>query len=249
MLDQEFAPWVVKFQNNPQHKRILVNEFIASRIAERLGLSVPAVTPIYTDSWAQPTSTGTHAHSPNPQCGIRYAGGLLPGLVRDWRAGDCLRQVRNRGELPGIALLDLWLRNTDRRQMVLSRTARESTYRAIFIDQGFCFGGPEWSLNVPGCAYRFVKTCEGFKLPTRRGFEHWLSLIEGLKQWDFDEIVRGVPSEWLQNEQEAFEDLFRDIEMRRRQLRSLLNAAWFTYRNAEVGGCRFTYQQSFYFPD
>src|SRR5260370_9906044 len=30
--------YVVKFQNNPQHKRILVNELLRTRLAARLGL-------------------------------------------------------------------------------------------------------------------------------------------------------------------------------------------------------------------
>ena len=33
--------YIVKFQNNPQHIRILANELLATRMAARLGLSVP----------------------------------------------------------------------------------------------------------------------------------------------------------------------------------------------------------------
>src|ERR1700690_1896992 len=38
------AYYVVKFQNNPQHLRILANEMLATRLAARLGLPVPPVT-------------------------------------------------------------------------------------------------------------------------------------------------------------------------------------------------------------
>src|SRR5260370_3412513 len=34
--------YVVKFRNNPQHERVLANEFLATRLAERVGLPVPA---------------------------------------------------------------------------------------------------------------------------------------------------------------------------------------------------------------
>ena len=34
--------YIVKFQNNPQHRRILVNEWIASRFLEYLHIAVPA---------------------------------------------------------------------------------------------------------------------------------------------------------------------------------------------------------------
>ena len=35
--------YIVKFQNNPQHLRILVNEMLGTRLAARLGLPVPQV--------------------------------------------------------------------------------------------------------------------------------------------------------------------------------------------------------------
>src|SRR5437879_911271 len=34
--------YVVKFRNNPQHERVLANEFLATRLAERVGLPVPS---------------------------------------------------------------------------------------------------------------------------------------------------------------------------------------------------------------
>jgi hypothetical protein len=36
--------YVVKFQNNPQHRRILVNEMLGTRLASRLGLPTPPVS-------------------------------------------------------------------------------------------------------------------------------------------------------------------------------------------------------------
>ncbi len=38
MLGADSQLWVVKFKNNPQHIRVLANEFIAGRIAEALDL-------------------------------------------------------------------------------------------------------------------------------------------------------------------------------------------------------------------
>src|SRR5215472_15257831 len=39
--DDQF--YVVKFQNNPQHRRILINEWLSSRFLSYLGLSSPPV--------------------------------------------------------------------------------------------------------------------------------------------------------------------------------------------------------------
>ena len=41
MLGADGRVYVVKFQNNPQHMRVLANEFLASRLAAAAGLSVP----------------------------------------------------------------------------------------------------------------------------------------------------------------------------------------------------------------
>ena len=41
MLGDDHNLWIVKFKNNPQHLKVLVNELMATQIADALGLSVP----------------------------------------------------------------------------------------------------------------------------------------------------------------------------------------------------------------
>ena len=43
--------YVVKFQNNPQHLRVLANELYATRLAEAVGLSVPATEVVEVSEW------------------------------------------------------------------------------------------------------------------------------------------------------------------------------------------------------
>ena len=43
--------YVVKFQNNPQHVRVLANELLASRLAEQIGLPVPACDVVEVSPW------------------------------------------------------------------------------------------------------------------------------------------------------------------------------------------------------
>jgi glutathione synthase/RimK-type ligase-like ATP-grasp enzyme len=43
--------FVVKFQNNPQHIRVLANEMFATRLAQCLGLPVPRVEVIEVSDW------------------------------------------------------------------------------------------------------------------------------------------------------------------------------------------------------
>src|SRR5246500_6009187 len=41
--------YVVKFQNNPQHRRILVNELLGTKLAGRLGLPITPAEIVHVD--------------------------------------------------------------------------------------------------------------------------------------------------------------------------------------------------------
>ena len=43
--------YVVKFQNNPQHTRVLVNDWLGTRLAEMIGLPVPVVDVVDVNPW------------------------------------------------------------------------------------------------------------------------------------------------------------------------------------------------------
>ena len=51
MLGADGHIYVVKFQNNPQHARVLANEFLASRLASAAGLTVPECDLVEVSSW------------------------------------------------------------------------------------------------------------------------------------------------------------------------------------------------------
>jgi len=51
MLGADGNVYVVKFQNNPQHMRVLANELLASRLAAAAGLSVPQAEVMEVSSW------------------------------------------------------------------------------------------------------------------------------------------------------------------------------------------------------
>ena len=51
MLGADSRLWVVKFQNNPQGLRVLANELLATRMAEVVGLPVPATDVVEVTEW------------------------------------------------------------------------------------------------------------------------------------------------------------------------------------------------------
>src|ERR1700743_3386846 len=58
MLGADSNLWVVKFQNNPQHRRVLANELIATRVAEAIGLTVPKSDVVEVSEWLVRNSPG-----------------------------------------------------------------------------------------------------------------------------------------------------------------------------------------------
>ena len=51
MLGADGQLWVVKFQNNPQHRRVLANEMLATRLAASAGLTVQETAVVEVSEW------------------------------------------------------------------------------------------------------------------------------------------------------------------------------------------------------
>ncbi len=61
-----------------------------------------------------------------------------------------LNRIANRQDFPRVLAFDKWTGNSDGRQAVFVKQPKERRYRAIFIDQGYCFNAGEW--DFPGLA-------------------------------------------------------------------------------------------------
>src|SRR5213080_1447169 len=72
--------YIVKFQNNPQHIRILVNEYLGGKLGALLGLPMPEVKVIEVSEWLISNTPELHIEfaglsipcSPGLQFGSRY---------------------------------------------------------------------------------------------------------------------------------------------------------------------------------
>ena len=135
--------YVVKFQNNPQHVRVLANELLATRIAARLGLPVPVVEVVGVGEWLI-------AHTPELrielagqslrcaaglQFGARFVVDPFAGQVFDYLPQAMLPRVRNLETFAGVLAFDKWTCNANGRQAVYWRRPREQKYTASFVDQ------------------------------------------------------------------------------------------------------------------
>jgi hypothetical protein len=108
--------YVVKFRNNPQHLRVLANDFLVTRLAERVGLPVPATEIVDVGPWLVEHTPelnimlGCNAIpcEPGLQFGSRYVISPLEGQVFDYLAPELFERVRNLETFAGMLVVDKW---------------------------------------------------------------------------------------------------------------------------------------------
>jgi hypothetical protein len=231
MLGADGNLWVVKFQNNPQHLRVLANELIATRLAEAAGLTVPATDVVEVSEWLIANTPGMHVEPARGQAerycaglqfGSRFIGGLMPGQVVDYLPEQQLNEVRNLAEFAGMLALDKWTGNCNGRQAVFDRRPRERKYRATFIDQGFCFNAGEWSFPDSPLRGVYARNQVYARVTGWPSFEPWLSRIESIEPATLWRIAEMVPPEWYGGDPAAIEQLMEKLLARRNRVRELI---------------------------
>ena len=225
------ASYVTKFQNNPQHIRVLANEMLATRLGLALGLPMPRVEVIEVSDWLI-------AHTPDLR--IQLGGAEIPcqsgrqlallsvgrdgdGWTFDYLPRELLRGVRNLSDFARVLVLDKWTCNADGRQAIFSRkTPRSQRYYATFIDQGYCFNAGEWTFPDFPLRGVYANNCVYEGVTGWESFEPALSRAE---EMDADTIWRcavDVPDEWYEGDRQGLEQLVEKLSKRRRIIRDLI---------------------------
>ena len=158
--------YILKFQNNPQHRRILVNELVASVFLKYLQISTPETALIRVEEdfirehpeLCVELGTSRIPVKPGWQFGSRYPGDPTQLAVYDFVPDALLHKVKNLADFLGVLVFDKWTANADGRQAVFFRArvrewlpADPDTHRlamgfvALMIDHGFAFDGPHWN--------------------------------------------------------------------------------------------------------
>ena len=243
--------YVVKFQNNPQHKRILTSEFLATRLAARLGVCVPRVEVVevcpelilYTSELVIQLPMGNMPCSAGKQCGSRFPGHPANLTVHDVMPNDLIHNVRNLSDFLGVFVFDKWTCNTDRRQVIFFRefgervsdsgeTMDRGRYQAMMIDQGACFNAGQW--NFPDAPLRSIYEQKSVYQDVTGidSFEPW---IERLEQQITEEVLRDealrIPPDWYDDDWPALQSLLERLYSRRLRVRELICTAHESNRN------------------
>ena len=233
MLGADNNLWVVKFQNNPQHLRVLANELIATRIAEAVGLTVPKTDVVEVSEWLiehSSSMTVSANRGSRTRCaaglqfGSQFVGGLMPGQVVDYLPESQLDEVRNLAEFAGMLAVDKWTGNCNGRQAVFERKPRERRYRAVFIDQGYCFNAGEWSFPDSPLRGVYPRNLAYRQVTGWKSFEPWVSRIEAFPAEALWQIAEAVPPQWYGGDTRVIEDLMETLLRRRGRVRDLITA-------------------------
>ncbi len=230
--------YVVKFQNNPQHVRVLANDLMASRLAERIGLPVPVTAVIEVEPWliehtpelTVQLAARTIPCEPGLQFGSRFIVDPAEGQVFDYLPEPALTAVKNLKAFAGMLALDKWTCNANGRQAAFWRRGRERKYSAAFIDQGYCFNAAEWTfpdaplrgIYLRNEVYEWVRGWDDF--------EPWLARLEALDAQVIWQCAEAVPPEWYAADFDALEKLVSDLVRRRGGVRALIEAFRYSSR-------------------
>lgn len=237
--DQQF--YVVKFRNNPQHRRVLINEAVSSVLLRYLQISAPEVAVISVSSEflaANPDLSlqlGAHRVPVEPgwHFGSRYPGDPDRLAVYDFIPDALLTQVVNLREFVGMLAFDKWTGNADGRQAIFfrsrisewtaARTATRPGFLAWMIDHGFAFNGPYWDFPDSPLYGIYHRPLVYENIRSLDDFAPWLDRIAYFPIEVVDRAFRSVPLQWLEGEQEALEQLLERLMKRRGLVAGLLD--------------------------
>jgi HipA-like kinase len=230
MLGADGHAWVVKFQNNPQHLRVLANEMLGTRLGALIGLTVPHCDVVEVTGWLieQTRELEMEYGQRRERCGAglhfgsQLVGGLIPGHVADYLPEEQLTEVRNLREFAGALVLDKWTCNANGRQALFHRKGRERRYTATFIDQGFCFNAAEWRFEDAPLRGVYARNVVYREVTGWESFEPWMSRMEQLETQRVWEIAETLPPEWYEGKVEVLEGLVEKLIERRARVRELI---------------------------
>jgi hypothetical protein len=230
--------YVVKFKNNPQHRRVLVNEWLASHFLRHLQIATPETAVI---------EVSAEFLRENPEVCISLAmrrsevepglhfGSCFPGdpakvAVYDFLPDVLLNQVVNQRDFLGMLAFDKWMANADSRQAIFLRTRvkefaptskehpRRMGFVALMMDHGCSFDGAHWAYRDSPLHGLYFRTPVYETVRGLDDFPPWLDRIVDFPECVVDEALKGMPPEWVSDEENVLDDLLEKLMRRRNRV-------------------------------
>ena len=219
------AYFAVKFKNNPQHTRVLANEYLACRLAQLIGLRVPqpAIVEVVAATIREQNIAFAYADRRVPvRPGLQFGSSLIrDDETWDWLPRSLLGRIENVQEFLGVLAFDKWTCNADGRQAIFHRGHQQRGYTATFIDFGYAFNAGEWTFpDAPlRGTYAMSDVYKGAR--SLEDFAPWLQRIARISARELEPIAADVPPEWY-GEAEDMERLLEELLRRREMVPQLI---------------------------
>jgi hypothetical protein len=234
--------YVVKFRNNPQHRRILVNEWIASVFLRHLQIATPPTAMI--DCSAEFLESNPEVHfqlgskripvDPGWHFGSRFPGDPTRLAVYDFLPDALLETVANVSEFLAVFVADKWLGNADSRQCIFFRATlrdavpdarRRAGFVAQMMDHGYVFDGPHWGFHDSPLQGLYFRPSVYSSVRSFRDFQPWLDRVIHFPEEVIDDAYKQIPSSWLNGDTNGLEALLEKLLDRRKRVPDLIEAS------------------------
>lgn len=197
--------YVVKLLNNRVSHKVLINDFICSKLGHIMELPIPNVEKIFIPQ--QLIDVDSYMGQVGVQEGFHFASLYYDSI--NFIGSNSLELVRNKNDLANIMAFDLWVGNDDRCDNSGNLIIDTINEKVWAIDFGNGLNGPDWikddlecyDIYIPdldGCVYGCIKNLIIGENP----FGDICNRIESITYNEIKEIVDDVPDEWKINVEE-----------------------------------------------
>jgi hypothetical protein len=239
LLEADDGHWyVVKFRNNPQHHRVLVNELVASVLLGYLKIAVPKTALIHVPAHFLEANPDVHLTlgsrqtrvEPGWHFGSQYPGDPARTAVYDFLPDTLLHKVANLDDFRAILVFDKWVANADGRQCVFYRAllghgpSAQPGFVARMIDHGFAFNGPNWDFPDSPLQGLYARRMVYDDVQSLDDFQPWLQQVLHFPEEVMDQAWKAIPPEWIDGEEDELERLLERLYGRRELMPELIGA-------------------------
>jgi hypothetical protein len=207
LVETDEGFFVVKWVQNSQHRRILINEAMCSALLARLGIASPQwaciqVDQVFLDNNPEIRITRRRGHTavePGRHFGSRFPGSPDHNMVFDYLPSSIFQKVPNRWDFLKIHVFNLWIDNRDTTQAVYSCLPGRGL-RVEMIDHGHTLGfdGVGWgtqSASIHGIHPQLAELA--LTADATNHYQRAIAAIQEVTRDDLAKMLELVPPEWI----------------------------------------------------
>ena len=224
--------YVAKFRGNPQGDRTLINEWIATKLLQKLEISAPQMVVLaYDPSRLKEAASFTIGDHKIPIEPGLHLGSLCPvdpdkQAIYDFLPQKLLEKTVNLEDFAGVLIADTFLNQIDRRQAIFvrARSRQRLAFRTFFIDHGMILGGNAWEVKGSKEDFTYFDRLVYLNIDVHSHCERIVARIEDFTVEDLFDMAAGLPETWFaRGDYDVFASLCTSLDRRKKHLHTLVN--------------------------